>query len=91
MLGGLLAETGPKQECWAARLQRKTGDTVRAMLRRMGLIQKTGKVLQKLCLRKGNGAVCRRDQRGANWRQEILLLLTQIQEKGDEGLYSRGL
>lgn len=91
MWGGLLAETGSKQECWATRLQRKTGDTVRAMLRRMDLIQKTGKVLQKLRLRKGNGAVCRRDQRGANWRQDIPLLLTQIQEKGDEGFYSSGL
>lgn len=91
MLGSLFAETGSKQECGAARLQKKTGDTVRVMLRRLDLIQKTGKVLQKPWLRKSNlTAVSRRDQRAPNWRQAIHLLLTQIQEKGDEGLYSRG-
>lgn len=79
MLGSLFADTGSKQECWEASLQGKTGHTVRAMLRRLDLIQKTGNVLQKLWFRQSNlTAVSRRDQRGANWRWEIHLLLTQI-------------
>ena len=47
----LLAETGPREACWEAGLQRKTDHTVKAMLRRSDGIQKG---LQKPWLRKSN-------------------------------------
>lgn len=63
---------------------------MKTMLKRLDLIQETLKVLKKLWLRKMNPtAMCRRDQRVANWRQ-ICSLLAQIQAKGDEDV-SRGL